>query len=368
MKVWKISPRQFFVLTVVFTLGSAILYTPGLLVSKAKQDGWIAGFIGLGIGLLLVVLYSKIAEKVKDEDFFHFNQKVFGFYVGNAINYLLISYLIIICMLILRSMGDFVATQIMPETPIQYIYMLFMSVVVMGARYGLETVSRAAEIFLPWIILLLFTTIVLLLPQVDTQNLEPVLENGLSPLLEGAFAFLGFPFLELIALVIIYPHVSNNKKARASFLLGVLYAGLALILITALSIVVLGVDFTTRHSFPTYILAKKINIADFIQRIEIFVAIIWFLTIYFKLTLLFTISTMGISQVLKLKEHKVITFPLAIIIIIFANVIGPNIILLNEFSATIWPFYALTIGLIYPLLLLMVYKFKQRKKKSELNA
>lgn len=49
----------------------------------------------------------------------------------------------------------------------------------------------------------------------------------------------------------------------------------------------MGAEITARQVYPSYIFAKKINIAHFLERIEAIMAGIWFLTIFFKLTLCF---------------------------------------------------------------------------------
>lgn len=50
----KISIRQFTILVILFTVGGSILIVPSGLASEAKQDGWIAGLLALGIGLLII--------------------------------------------------------------------------------------------------------------------------------------------------------------------------------------------------------------------------------------------------------------------------------------------------------------------------
>lgn len=56
----KISTRQLLILTILFTIGTAILVIPSVMAATAKQDAWIAALVGVGSGLLLIWLYNTI--------------------------------------------------------------------------------------------------------------------------------------------------------------------------------------------------------------------------------------------------------------------------------------------------------------------
>ena len=133
-----------------------------------------------------------------------------------------------------------------------------------------------------------------------------------------------------------------------------------MVTVITLSILVLGADLTARQTYPSYMLGKKIKIGTFLQRIEVIVAIIWMLTIYFKLTICYYGLSVGLAQLFGLKNYKILTFPLAFLIIPFAIFMSPNIVSINQFiTKTLTP-YSFTICFILPLLLLMIGKVKKR--------
>jgi spore germination protein KB len=361
----RISNIQFLILVLTYTVGSAILYTPGLLVSKAKQDGWIAGIVGIMIGILLVFLYNRVGNKISGSSFYEYNKYLFGKFLGKIVFLVfIITFPFLIGSLLLRSVGDFMTTQIMPETPIHAIHILFMIIVIFGTRLGLETILRALEIFAPWIVGLFVLFMLFLLPQAEITKIQPVFEGGIKPIIGSAFPFVAFPFFEIMILVMLFPYVNQKKGLNKAMYIGTLIGGVMLVLITLVGILVLGADITSRHTFPTYTLGKLIKIGDFLQRIEVIVAIMWFLTMYFKLTILFYLSCYGLKQVLGLKDYKVLTFPLGMILIILSLVIGTNIVELNEFTSTIWPIHAIVFGLIYPIVLLVMDKLRQQISKN----
>ena len=319
----KIGVRQFTVLVVIFTIGSSILVAPSGLAAEAKQDAWLAAILAVGVSMLFVWLYNSLGRRYPDMTLTEYSEQILGKWLGKAVSLLFVSYFFFLATLLLREIGDFTTTHIMPETPIHAIHILFLGVVLMGARLGLEPLTRASEIFFPWVIALLFFLMVALTPAIQFERIEPVLEEGIKPVLRAAFPFIGLPFLELVVFLMIFPYVNKTKQAEKAFFVGTLIGGIILILITLLTVFVLGSDFAGRQIYPSYILAKKVNIGDFIQRIEALMAGIWFITIFFKLTICFYASALGLAQICKLKDYRALTFPLGMLLVVLSLVTSP---------------------------------------------
>ncbi|WP_290369895.1 GerAB/ArcD/ProY family transporter [Peribacillus simplex] len=144
-----------------------------------------------------------------------------------------------------------------------------------------------------------------------------------------------------------------------AFFVGQLLAGIVLIIITMLAILVLGPELTARQNYPIYMLAKKINIANFMPRLEAILAIIWFITIFIRFSLFFYVTVLGLAQTLKLQDYRPLVFPFGILLIAFTLIMSPNIVHYNEFISDIWPFYAMTFGFLLPLILLIISKVQK---------
>ncbi|WP_436236322.1 GerAB/ArcD/ProY family transporter [Paenibacillus sp. LjRoot153] len=111
-------------------------------------------------------------------------------------------------------------------------------------------------------------------------------------------------------------------------------------------------------------MAKQINIGDFLQRFEILIAGIWFLTVYFKTTFYFYSFVIGLAQVLNIKDNRPIVLPLGMIQVVYSLVVYPNVAYMTEFDTKAWISYALAIGLLYPLLILSVASIRKSMIKS----
>lgn len=350
----KISIRQLTIFVMLYTVGSAILIIPSILASKAKQDAWIAALAGICLGLLVIPVYMALAKRFPKMTFAEYSEVILGKWLGKAAFALFFFYVFIVAVLTLRNIGDFLTTQIMQQTPIQAIHICVMVVVIMGVKLGLEPLARAAELFFPWIILLLIMLFVLLAPQVEMKNMQPVLEEGFFPVLKATISIFTFPFLGTVTFLMIYPSVNRIEKAGRAVFTGMLLGGLVLTIITVLSIAVIGADLAARHSFPSYAIARKINIGDFLERIEAIMAIIWILTIYFRLSIMHYALVLGIAESLRLRTHRFLALPLGVVIVAFSIFTVPNSTYLSNFNKTTLPLFVFTIALLLPLLLLLV--------------
>ncbi|MEC0276128.1 GerAB/ArcD/ProY family transporter [Peribacillus frigoritolerans] len=366
VKEIKISARQFEILVILFSIGTTILVIPGSLAQVVKQDAWIAAVFGTGIGLLLVALYIAISRMFPTKTLVEINEILLGKWIGKAVSLTFVFFSLYSAASLLFYVGNFLTTLIIPDTPIEAVNIIFACILIMGIRLGLETVARSAEIFFAFFIILFIILVIFVIPQIEFQHIQPVFETGIKPMIYTVFLFTSIFSLPLIVLLMIFPvSVNQPKKAEKSFFIGILIGGSCLIIIIALAILVLGADDSARQMYPSYALARKINVGNFIQRIEVIMAIMWFITIYFKMVIYFYASVIGLAQTLNLKDYKPLTLPLGVISVSLSLIIHPNVAQSATFDKEVWPLYVSVYGLVLPLLLLAVNGFRKKIHKNK---
>lgn len=93
------------------------------------------------------------------------------------------------------EMGSFMVTIIIPETPIEYVIIACLLVVIIRGRLGLETILRSAQIFIPWFIGLYLLLIFLNLSNATFENLQPLFERGKYLIIKGNFSIISYLFI-----------------------------------------------------------------------------------------------------------------------------------------------------------------------------
>ncbi len=355
-----IEGRQLMILVTLYTIGDSILLLPSIVTSIAKQDAWIATLLGVTLGpFIIVFLYEALRKCYPDLTLIEYSEKIWGKWLGKFVSLLFLTFFFITSATYLREIGDFVTTAFMPKTPMEVIIILFLLVIIMAVRLGIETIVRSAEIFFPIVFILLTILILFLLPSVEINNLKPVFEEGIKPIIKASIPVIVFPFMEPVAILMILPYVRNKEVIKKQLFKGTFLAGAMILVSVLLTVLVTGADLSERHLYSTYELAKNIVIKD-IMRIEAFLAFIWIITIFFRLSLFFYVTTFGLAQLLDLKNYRHVLFPIGMILIVFTITMAQNIVEYNQMIGNIWPFYAMTFGFFFPLIMLIVAKFKTR--------
>ncbi|MGE7823992.1 GerAB/ArcD/ProY family transporter [Paenibacillus sp. NPDC093718] len=368
MPVVKISLRQVSILTAMYTIGSAILIVPSSMASIAKQDAWIASLVGIGLGFIILTVQLQLSKKYPEMNLMQLSEKLLGKWIGKTLNVLLLLTLFLGGpATVLHEIGIFMTIQMLPETPIQAIVYLFGALGVLGVRLGLEVLARSAEMLFPWFLLLFLSMSVLLLSEIKWENAMPIFESGINPIFPAAVSFVSIAFLPHIVLIIVYPGAVNRPaEAYKAVYIGSLFGAVVLFMIIGLAILVLGPDITARNMYPSYMLARKINIGNFLQRIEAVMAVMWFITLFFRISLYFYAVAIGVSQIFNIKNYQPLVMPIGWILAAVSVFIYPNIPYKMVWDTKIWTPYTITIGLILPLLLLCMHRLrKMRSKKTK---
>lgn len=361
-----ISSRQFMIITLLFSIGTAILVIPASIASAAKQDAWIAAIIGVAISFLLVKLYISLGKRTPSLTFIEANEKILGRFLGKftAIGFILLTFLS--SGELLYFIGIFMKTEVMPETPTMAFALLFSIIIVYAAFLGIETFARSAEILFPFFILIFIVFTVCITPQISFDNVQPILETPKKSFLYSIIRFMSIFSFPLVVLLMLFPSVVNvQKSAQKGFYIGTIIGGIVLIILITLCILVLGPSNTASRTFPSYALAQRISIGNFLQRIEIIMAGMWIISIYIRTFMYFYASVIGVAQLCKIQNHRPLILPFGLLMIGLSQIIHPNIVHSNVYNNEIWPIFSAIFTVILPLTLLIIAKIRKIDGNSQ---
>ena len=361
----KITNHQLFALTANYTCGAAIIVISARVTGIAKQDAWISALLTPVIGLLVVWLICFLGRQYPDMTFVEIIQQILGKWIGWFVAFSFTFYCFELGNQMAWYIGNFTTIHAMPETPSIAVNLVFVTVVLIAAFYGIETMARASEVFLYIISFLFISAMLLVLPNARLENLLPVFEKGIAPTFKGVLFLSSSLTFPLIAIIVVYPfNAGNLNGAKKSIFIGYLWGGLLLFISIIMSILVLGSTVTASSKYPIFLLAKEINLGTIFTRLEFIVAAVWIATLLIKGIIYFLVCVVGISQLFGLKDHKRIILPMGLITLVMSEVVFPDSIYqANWLNVVLTPFMA-TFGLILPVLLLIVFLIKKWTLKS----
>ena len=181
---------------------------PSGLAHTAREDAWMASLFSILINLLMVVLYIAIARVYPGQTIFEIHEKVLGKFAGKDSLPALPFYFLILTGTLLGNLG-FPGGEMMPDTPIEAIQILFLIAAVMCARMGIILLARVSELMFPWIVFLFLVLVLSLIPQIDWNHIMPMLEEGWMPVAKAGFH--SSMFQELIVLMTFCPWLGERK-------------------------------------------------------------------------------------------------------------------------------------------------------------
>jgi spore germination protein KB len=201
-------------------------------------------------------------------------------------------------------------------------------------------------------------------PNINFQNLQPVLERGFTPVVKSTIFLSCFITFPVVNILMIYPaHINDIHDAKKSIFYGYFLASSIIFSTIFLSILVLGSSITSESQFPTYLLGKEINLGTIFTRIEFIYGAIWINTQFILAALYFYTCTKGLSCILKLKDQKVIILPLGLIIFIMSMVTFPDSVYQAHWIKNAFFPNIIVLGLFLPVLLLVIHLIKNLLRK-----
>lgn len=172
------------------------------------------------VGLLAIYMYSKFAKLYPKLTLIEVIQKAFGKWIGTILSLLTLMYFLIVTVGSMRELSEFVTSEILPRTPIPAVLILFMVIVIMATRLGIEVIGRAGEIFTPMIIILFLILTVAIIPQMEIVRLLPILEDGIKPVVRGSISITAYTFLEPIVFLMFLPLCTPTTKDNQRLITG----------------------------------------------------------------------------------------------------------------------------------------------------
>lgn len=359
----KISNFQLFALTANFSIGTTIIMISSGIVELAKQDAWISAIITPVFGLPFIWMYYYLGKLYPGKTLVDMLFAVFGKWIGWIITFF---FAVFICFLsveqVVSYVGSFKQTQVMTETPLYALFLLFVIALVIGLLYGLEAIARSSEFFFYVIAILIIFAMLMSIPNIHPNNLLPVFENGIVPILKGSLRLSSFLIWPCIVLTMIYPASTDHTlKTRNALFSGFLWASIINFLCIIMPLLVLGSTITARCEYPTYYMAKEINIGIF-SRIEAVVSLSWILSEFIRSLLYFYAGAICISRLFNLKDYKRIVLPLGLVILVFSGIVYPDATYQTKWDSTIWIPHIAMFGAIIPIIIIIISIIKRRMR------
>lgn len=348
----KMSPFQLAMLLIPGIASTAILGLPATTAAFALQDAWLAPIAAFPASALVIWIASRLALRFPGETFAQYAPKVIGKVPGKIATLLLFWYFFHLSAAISREFGDFLVATTLPRTPVSLILGITAVVTGLAVRSGPEILGRIGELFTPIAIVMILIVIAMAYSHLDIGMLQPVLENGLRPVLVSGFltqAFLG----QIVLLVVLLPSVTKIKEGVAASYWALGFMCLSLTLVSVVAISSFG-PVTPRFTWPFFKVARMASIGPVLARIDPLVIGFWIGGSSLKYAVHLYAAVICFAQGLGLSEWRSLALPMSALITAYGIGHFENFIEHGYMLAYFWPPYTQLFQLVIPAAVLAV--------------
>ncbi|NKN31592.1 GerAB/ArcD/ProY family transporter, partial [Weissella cibaria] len=141
----------------------------------------------------------------------------------------------------------------------------------------------------------------------DIKSLEPVLGNGIKPVLDVVYPeILIFPFGETVLFLMYWKHVNSKNLIRKTSIMAMGLFGIIVTCSTLIIISVLVVDYASIATVPLLEVIKTINIGELLTNMYAIAVVIIFIGGFYKTLLNLLGGLLGFSALFNIKVKYII--------------------------------------------------------------
>ena len=280
-----ISNLQLIFLVANFIFSSSIISLPQIIVQIGGQNAWLVPLILFP--LLLVVIFLIFGRNKRIEPLKNL------FLVGNKSTlrekgfiFFFLLFVVLTFLIDLRALIDFIATVLLPTTPINMLMVLTILVITYIAMAGIEVISRINALHFVILLIVILILPFLLVNEWEGGNLQPLPSlNTITSTMKTVF--FSFSWMgEILFFIIIIAKVNPVREARRAVITGTALGLFLFLIILILEIMVLGTKIVKEALYPSYILIQQINLTDFLDRLDLVIVAVWVPTLLAKASFL----------------------------------------------------------------------------------
>jgi spore germination protein KB len=294
---------------------------------------------------------------------------IMGKVIGKLFAFVLAAFFVFAQLVFMLTCVLFINTAVFPETPKWAVALYVIIPIIYASSKGAGTLARLSTFILPYILSTIFVFFIMGIKDMDLSILKPMLaDSTFMQLNRGAFLHAN-RMTEVLILLVLSEHLKKDTKVNSIFGWFLLVFTISIILIIIPTITTLGMDIAKHANNAYFTFTRQVKAYDFIQRLEAFNVLGWFLAMLLKIALYNYIASSLFSGIIRTTTMKTTykNFVIPVSIIIFGLTMVPKIsksTTLKMLTSNFMYFWmVMTVTIVIPIIMIIVYFI--RKKKIE---
>ena len=215
---------------------------------------------------------------------------------------------------LIRIFPEIIKLVLLQKTYVELIGLMFLAVLVLGARCGIESIGRVHAIFIPIAGVIFLIFILLLIPEFNTDAASPVLGKGVFSVFGEGISGLSL-FSDLLLLNLLLPHSENLDAYKKSGTKGIMIGGICATIIMGAYCLSYVYPVSEIFYVPVYQLERLIHLSSFFSRFEAIFQFIWTISIMLYGALYFAVLADVWKLTFRLSDTAPLLCPIAVLVV-----------------------------------------------------
>lgn len=356
----RVKPSQMAALLLSFTTGSTIIFIPSPVIGAAGNGAWLSFLLSGAIGIILTGCVLFLHQRYPASSMVQFYEAIFGKWIAAGISILFIIVLILMAANVTLGLSSFFSITMMVDTKPYLFHFLILLSAALTAHAGIEIMARMFTLMLVFTYFTIAVILLCLLPLYDPWMLLPQLNEGIKPILHGAYIGYGFPYSEIYVFAPLMCFINTSKKEPLGRFM--IYAAVinvaTMIAVSLCAFMVMGESAGTRK-FVLYSMARLLEIPGIVERVESIAGITLIAGSFIKATIAIFSLSVTFSRLIKSTNTRLFVFPLTGLIFFLSMTMFPNEAEAMETWNVVWPLISSTCAI--PIVIAVIGELVRKK-------
>ncbi len=357
---FRVKPSQMAALLLSFTIGSTIIFIPSPVIGAAGNGAWLSFLLSGAIGIILTGCVLFLHQRFPGDSMVHYYEVIFSRWIAAGMSVLLIIVLILMAANVTLGLSSFFSITMMVDTKQYIFHFLILLSAALTAHAGIEIMARMFTLMLVFTYFTIAVILLSLLPLYDPWMLLPQLNEGIKPILYGAYISYGFPYSEIYVFAPLMCFIKPNQKEPVGRFM--LYASVinvaTMIAVSVCAFMVMGETAGTRK-FVLYSMARLLEIPGIVERVESIAGITLIAGSFIKATIAIYSLSVTFSRLIRSQNTRIFIFPLTSLIFFLSLTMFSNEAEALETWNMLWPLISSTCAI--PMVIAVIGELVRKK-------
>ena len=248
-------------------------------------------------------------------------------------------------------------------TDLIFIIAIFVLAIPIACNLKTSSVFRANLAIVPIVILSVLFLFFASAQHFRFGNVFPLFGNGVNETvgigITNIFAFGGIAILYFLP-----PLLKNKKQLKKVSIISIIISAIYFLLTIATILFMFSPDSFTNELMPLYSAVRYIEFGTFFQRQDSLFLLIWILSFFCYLGIMFNLCTNIFKKITNLKSDKLISYPFALLVL-GCSLLPQNESITNFLEGTVYRYIFLIFPIGTYLIILILATLKKKRIKAK---